>query len=280
MRERWVVARRQEGLRRLRVVLIGVAVVCLVGVVVGVLESPLTGIQHLKLTGNLHESGSQIRRVAGLAAGTPLLSIDPGAAEARLRRLPWVQTATVHRSWPTTVSVHVTERTPVGVVGTGSQGSLAVVDRSGRVLAYVAPTSAPAVPALPSLGPAGRPGTWLAGTGGAQTTGDSSGLASVTSPNAVLELAAQIPPSLHPVVRTVSVAPASEGGGLAVTVAPAGTAMTPPSARAVPILVLFGDTSAVPAKFLALQTIREQVNLTGVTLVDVSVPNRPVLEGS
>jgi hypothetical protein len=280
MRERWVAVRRQEGRRRLHVLLIGVAVVCVLGVGIGVLVSPLTGIHQVRTAGNVHESRSEVRRVAGLVAGTPLLSINPGAAEARLKRLPWILTATVHRSWPTTVSVHVTERLPVGIVGTGSPGSLALVDRTGRVLADVAPVNAPLLPALASLGPAGRPGTWLAGTTGSKGAGGRSAAAgSSASPDAVLELAAQVPPSLHPVVRTISGATAAEGGGLAATIAPAGTGKTPASARAAAIPVIFGDTNALPAKLLALQTIVEQVNLTGVTLVDVSVPNRPVLEG-
>ena len=44
--------------------------------------------------------------------------------------------------------------------------------------------------------------------------------------------------------------------------------------------VIFGDTTQLSAKVVALQTLLAQVNLTAVTSIDLRVPGRPVLTGT
>jgi hypothetical protein len=231
--------------------------------------------------------------VAGLTQGKPLVSVSPGQAAARLERLPWVAKATVRRQWPTTVAVHIAERTPVGLLPDTDRGSTARVDASGRVLA-VGGAHLPTLPAITGIGTAGAPGTWLAaspgpGPGGSQP--DAAGArGQLQTPSgepgaagAALTLAGELPPALVPAVRTISVGP---GPSLRVMVDVTGLGATPPATQASSAVKTstvafdFGDSTQLPAKVLAVQTLVDQVNLSGVTTVDVSVPNRPVMAGA
>ncbi len=81
-----------------------------------------------------------------------MVSVDPPLVEQRLTRLPWVERASVTRSWPGTITVRLVERTPVATMGTGSAAVL--VDEEGRVLGATSGT-----PALPEVaGDPPRPG--------------------------------------------------------------------------------------------------------------------------
>ncbi len=97
MKERWVAARREEGRRRLRVLLAVVGIAVLLGAGAAVVESPLVGVRRVHVGGNVHETAAQVRSVAGLTQGKPLVSVSPSRAAARLETLPWVAKATVRR---------------------------------------------------------------------------------------------------------------------------------------------------------------------------------------
>ena len=94
------------------------------------------------VVGSVHTPAAEIEAVAGLAGHPPMVDVDPGAAAARLERLPWVRSATVHA--------------PVARRGAGHRGR---GDPGGR------------------LGPARRPpgarprsGPWWTGTAGCWPT--------------------------------------------------------------------------------------------------------------
>ena len=89
---------RQQGRRRLYI-LVGALVVALV--LVGgwfLLHSPLFAARSITVTGDVHESAAQVVAAAGLANHPPLLDVNGGAAAAGIERLPWVSSATVHTS--------------------------------------------------------------------------------------------------------------------------------------------------------------------------------------
>ncbi len=123
---------RHEGRRRLRRLLaVGVVASLVIGVV-GLLRSTALDVDQITVAGATHTGAPGIRDAAGIPTGRAMISVDEGAAAARLEELPWVADATVTRAWPGTVRIEVVERRAVAVLGRGN--GAVVVDRSGRVL--------------------------------------------------------------------------------------------------------------------------------------------------
>lgn len=134
---------RGEGRRRLRWVVAGIVLVVLVGGAFAVTRSPVLDVDTVAVRGASRTPESEVEANAGIALGSPMLDVDAAAAERRLEALPWVERATVTRSWPGTVEIALVERTPVAVVGSGS-GAVAV-DRDGRVLGPAGDADLPVV---------------------------------------------------------------------------------------------------------------------------------------
>jgi cell division protein FtsQ len=74
------------------------------------LGSDLTRYRTLRIEGNEHASEAQLRHLADLAPGGPLLTLDLERAVAGVRRHPWVAEATARRVFPDTVVLQVRER--------------------------------------------------------------------------------------------------------------------------------------------------------------------------
>ncbi|MEU6095484.1 FtsQ-type POTRA domain-containing protein [Streptomyces sp. NPDC047079] len=113
-------------------------------------------VHRVSVSGTRVLTPAQVREAADVPLGTPLISLDTDAIEARLRRkLPRIDTVDAGRSWPHGVGLRVTERTPVLLIANGAK--FEEVDREGVRFATVA--QAPkGVPALelappPSAGP-------------------------------------------------------------------------------------------------------------------------------
>ncbi|WP_327291586.1 cell division protein FtsQ/DivIB [Streptomyces sp. NBC_01198] len=78
----------------------------------------------------------QIQRAAAVPLGGPLVSVDTGAVRKRLLKvLPRLRDAQVHRSWPHTIRVEVSERTPSAILKSG--GKFTEVDKEGVRFATV-----------------------------------------------------------------------------------------------------------------------------------------------
>jgi cell division protein FtsQ len=89
---------------------------------------------------------AQVREAAGVPVGSPLVSVDTDAIEARLlRELPRIDSVEVDRSWPHGIVLKVTERTPVLVIANGAK--FVEVDAEGVRFATVsaAPKGVPAL---------------------------------------------------------------------------------------------------------------------------------------
>jgi cell division protein FtsQ len=84
-----------------------------------VFGTSVLGLRTVEITGAPIAGAVRVREAAGIADGTPLARIDTGAVAARIRQLPSVASVDVHRSWPSTLVIAVTERTPVAVVRDG-----------------------------------------------------------------------------------------------------------------------------------------------------------------
>ncbi|MFF7749900.1 cell division protein FtsQ/DivIB [Streptomyces sp. NPDC007971] len=109
-------SKRRSSRRRLRAIVILVAALALLGggsawVLYG---SQWLRVQHVAVSGTLVLTPAEVREVASVPLGEPLISVDTKAIEARLRRkLPRIDTVDVVRSWPHGIGLKVTERTPV-----------------------------------------------------------------------------------------------------------------------------------------------------------------------
>ncbi len=217
--QRRVAVLREQAHRRLRLVVAGVAVLVVLCVVLLALHTPLLALRSATVRGAQHTGNQAVLRAAGLLTHPPLIDVDPKSVAAEVERLPWVAHATVIRHWPDSVTVIVTERAPLGSMARPGGGT-AVVDRTGRVLAWQggAPTGLVLVaPVTP-----GRPGTVLA-----------------RAARPALAVAAALPPTLAARVTQVGV---SAAGAVTVSLGRG-------------VSAVLGTTAELPAKLTALATV-------------------------
>lgn len=137
-RARRIAVRREEGRHRLKRLLLLVSVAATALAAVVVLRSPVLDVDEIAVTGAARLDHDELREVAGIRVGRPLLLADLGGAAERLEALPWVAAAEVTRDLPGTIVVSVREREPAAVVA--GDGAAVLVDADGRVLAE--PTAA------------------------------------------------------------------------------------------------------------------------------------------
>lgn len=137
---------RRRGLVRLSVLvlsLLGAA-----ALVYLLLASPLLGVRSVAVEGTTVLADDDVRRVAAVPAGQPMLRLDDAAVAERVAALAPVVHVRVERSWPSTVVLHLTERTPVAYQPTPAGARL--VDATGVFFAVVA-APPPDLPELHAL---------------------------------------------------------------------------------------------------------------------------------
>lgn len=140
--ERPPATRRRYLTRRWVAVL---AVLSVVTVAYLVMFTSLLGVRSVEVTGAKEISEEAVVKAAAIEHGTPMVRLDADEAAARVAKLPRVFEVRVERSWPSTVEIIVTERTPVAVLRAGAEVHL--VDGTGLDYAKVAV----APPGLPTL---------------------------------------------------------------------------------------------------------------------------------
>lgn len=91
---------------------------------------------HVAVTGNRRVSSSEILRVADIPANRSIWLDNTKAIAARIRTIPYVGKASIHRLPPASLTIAVSERVPFAVLR--SDGQSAVVDRELRVLSPAA----------------------------------------------------------------------------------------------------------------------------------------------
>lgn len=90
-------------------------------------------VDQVHLDGQRETSESAILAALGIGPDSSLLSVDAGEARERLVSLPWIEQATVRKTYPGSVYVQIQERAAAALWQRDSQ--LSVVDRDGNVLA-------------------------------------------------------------------------------------------------------------------------------------------------
>lgn len=81
----------------------------------------------IEVTGHRHAQRAELLKLARVAVGQRLYSMDPALVADRLRRHPWVQAATATRHPTGTLAIEVEERRPVALA----------VDAAGRPSFYL-----------------------------------------------------------------------------------------------------------------------------------------------
>lgn len=114
-------------LRRRWVAVLGLVTV--IGLAYVVLYTPALGVRSVEVRGADTVSVQRIREVAEVPEQRAMLRVSTGEIAERVDTLPEVAATTVSRSWPSTVTITVSERTPVGFSDTG--GVLYLMDREG-----------------------------------------------------------------------------------------------------------------------------------------------------
>jgi cell division protein FtsQ len=127
-------------------------------------HSSAFAVRHVEVVGAAHRSRADIVRLSGVTAATNALWLDERAVELRLEQDPWIASATVSSSFPRTILVEVTERTPSAVIVRGTDRLLVATDgtplglagRVPRLPLIVMPPAGALEGAPPSLQPAAR----------------------------------------------------------------------------------------------------------------------------
>lgn len=120
-------------------------VLSVVAVAYLVMFTSLLGVRSVEVIGTKDVPRADVLEAAAIEEGTPMVRLDADEAAARVAELPRVFEVVVERSWPSTVEIVITERTPVAVRRVGKQ--IHLVDGTGLDYA-VARTAPPGVPVL------------------------------------------------------------------------------------------------------------------------------------
>lgn len=125
--------RKRRSAGRWRRVRSYVLVVLVLGLVAAaawaVYFSSLVTARDVDVTGTRALGDARVERAAEVPTGTPLARVDLDAIRARVESIASVRAAEVSRSWPHTVHIDVTERTPIAVVDRGD--GLQALDAEG-----------------------------------------------------------------------------------------------------------------------------------------------------
>jgi cell division protein FtsQ len=121
----------------LRLVLLALLLVAAVGASVWVVFfSSYVTARTVDVTGTTTLGDGRIERAADVPTGTPLARLDLGAIRARVEGIASVRSAEISRSWPHTVHIDVTERTPIAVINQGA--GLRALDDQGVLFGHYA----------------------------------------------------------------------------------------------------------------------------------------------
>lgn len=114
--------------------------VLVVGLVWLLTASSVLAAKRVDVTGVQELAADQVREAAAVPLGLPLIRQDLDAIAGRTTALPQVASATVHRHWPGTIEVRITERRPLLAIA--QPAGYALVDAEG--VAYETRADVPA----------------------------------------------------------------------------------------------------------------------------------------
>ncbi|MBM3684598.1 MAG: FtsQ-type POTRA domain-containing protein [Actinobacteria bacterium] len=242
-RRRAEVARARLQLRRSRLVLVG-AVLGAIGVAAGVTRTPLLDVDRFAVAGAERTTREAVVAATGVVAGSPMTDLIPTEVERRLEAtLPWVATAEVSRSWPSTLRVTLVERSVVAQA-TDPSGRWFLVSADG-VLVTEAQAADPFLVTIDGVVPDAVVGGRLVDRAAAGT--------------AVLGAASD---GVRTRIRTLRF---TGEDSIELTLRPEGR-------------VAFGAVEQADQKLRDLDTVLARVDLSCLAIIDLAVPAHPVLQ--
>lgn len=128
--DRFAARTRVERRRRVKRIVAGVLAVVVAGTLAWLVWfSDVLAVDGVEVEGRRTLKESQVLRVAKVPEGRPLARVDLTAITSRVASLDRVESVEVSRSWPSTISIDLVERTSVmwTTVGTQVRG----IDRNG-----------------------------------------------------------------------------------------------------------------------------------------------------
>lgn len=137
---------RPRGTRRsVLLVIAALLVAILVFGLWALLGSSWFTVSQVTVTGERTLTAAEVRSAAAVPTGTALVRVNLEAVQQRVSALKPVAHASVHRSWPHTIAITVTERKPVAVMS--SADGWALIDKAGVAYRTVA-KSPPGLPVI------------------------------------------------------------------------------------------------------------------------------------
>jgi cell division septal protein FtsQ len=129
IRARRVAVAREQGRRRLRVVMVVLTLFVVFGSAWLVVQSPMLDVDHIVVTGIPPERVAAVIAASGVHRRDPLLLVHTGAVERRVEQVPGIGAVTVTRELPGTLHISASEqgvalwaRVPGGVALIGFDG--------------------------------------------------------------------------------------------------------------------------------------------------------------
>nr|WP_202447002.1 FtsQ-type POTRA domain-containing protein [Streptomyces sp. SID5468] len=250
-------AARRPRLSRRGLLLLLVAVAVVVAGCLAVLYlSPWLRVRQVRVTGVRALGAGQVRAAAAVPEGTALASVDTDAVAGRVRSgLPGVAAVEVVRSWPHTLTLNVTERTPAAVLE--KDGKYVELDADGVRFA------------TESTAPSGVPRVELAtgsGTRDGSAGRDASSSNGYFGPDRLLRAAVQVATDLPaPVRKRTRVIQVRSFDAVSLQLDGGRT-------------VVWGSAERGAQKSVALRALLKAAG--GARHFDVSVPSAPAASGS
>jgi cell division protein FtsQ len=87
-------------------------------------------VEEVWVTGRTEAEKTELLAALGVARGTPILRFDPVAARERVEALGWVREASVRRSLPNEIHLHIVERRPLALWQHG--GKMLLIGQDAR----------------------------------------------------------------------------------------------------------------------------------------------------
>jgi cell division protein FtsQ len=109
-------------------------------------------IEHIDVSGNSETSEIDIFDRVGLDGWTSLVGFNVDEARRRIDSLPWVESVSVRKVYPSTLEVKIVEKEPFAIWQHGSQ--LSLIEKSGAVIAPLAGSRYLALPLVVGIGAA------------------------------------------------------------------------------------------------------------------------------
>jgi cell division protein FtsQ len=238
-------AARVRSRRRRRIAMVVAAALVLAALGWLTVFSPYLLVEQIRIRDTERVAPQQVRELTDAEIGRPMVLLDPSKLARSVATIPLVRSVQVQRSWPSTVTVTLTERSPVAAVP-ASGGGYRLVDREGVEVEFA--TRRPAE--LPFL----------------EVDVRSSDPQSTATLAAALDVLGALPASLAAQLVGIG-ATSPDGVWLSVR-----TAVGKKASK-----VVWGDASAGQEKAEVLAVLVRSAGPDGAALYDVSVPSAPAV---